>query len=95
MTSYVVILLCLLIVLMRINAVGNERKRILELLYHQGLRDMDAGLIPFWRYRDYDRHSFEEMVYKFWKPVRQFYAGARCTIPHEELDSTSDIPETL
>jgi hypothetical protein len=63
----------------RNSAVYRERGRIIDEINRLNGIDIDAGR-PYspTRYRAFNEVSYDEMVWKFWIPVQNFYRNHRC-----------------
>lgn len=74
-----------LFMLVRIHKVGQERQRMLDLLYARlakeindmfengTIKNLDYKAYTKEMYAEYDAITFDQMLWKFWKPVRSFY----------------------
>uniref|UniRef100_A0A6M3J341 Uncharacterized protein n=1 Tax=viral metagenome TaxID=1070528 RepID=A0A6M3J341_9ZZZZ len=61
-------------ILIRNGHVYNERQRILGICSKQAKDCIRNGNHNWRSYYDFfDHHSYNEMVFKFWKPVKSFY----------------------
>jgi hypothetical protein len=82
--------------LIRNERVARERLRILNYIREQNGRDITAGIWDRrWedRYDEFDRISYNEMLVRFWKPVRSFYADS--WLFHEEERSVSEVVKRI
>lgn len=69
------IFLCLVLLLRNIS-VFNYRSMLLDKVSAKSLAEIDAQEFKNWeaRYSEYSQVSYDEMVLKFWKPLRSFYS---------------------
>lgn len=74
MIMIVIFLFCLYFI-NRNNQVYNERKRVLRLISYLSQKDIENKKPWRWRYDEFDKISYNKMVYTFWKPVKSFYMG--------------------
>lgn len=62
--------------LFRVRRVYQERMRIIGIISQANTADIDAGRLGEWDWRYIAFNAgptFNEMVYKFWKPVNSFF----------------------
>jgi hypothetical protein len=60
---------------LRNESVHKERVRVAELIYELGTADIRAGRPWYWRWEEYRKVTYAEMLFRFWIPVRSFYGG--------------------
>lgn len=76
----------------RNNRVLEYRMRIINKIFQKGTEDIENGQpVPRWRMEEFDKVSYNEMVYKFWRKIDSFYEGNAClndVKPPELSDST-------
>lgn len=65
------------LVLWRSQRVGDYRRRLYMEIFAISLREIENGVDYTWRWRVMDTVSFNQMVYKFWKPLDSFYPDHR------------------
>jgi hypothetical protein len=83
--TIVIILILGGLALHRNNLVYNELMRLLDLIKEKGDRDIESGRDWAWRYRIIlTKHSYQEMFFKFWRPVKSFYADVDWANPKGE-----------
>ena len=61
---------CLMV---RNNRVFHYRNYLIEEMFRAGRDDIAHGRDPSWRREVFYSVSYNEMVYKFWKPLSEFY----------------------
>ena len=64
--------------LYRNHEVCKERRRIIDKISYLAKIDIIGRRNWEWRYKEYNKISYEEMVYKFWIPVKDFYKNHKC-----------------
>ena len=57
----------------RNNLVCEYRKDLVNRAYQAGLLDIAAGGDGLWRYARFERVTYEQMLYQFWRPFSSFY----------------------
>ena len=62
--------------LYRNERVGRERQRVLDICSRLAQVDIEAHRPWKQRYAYYDSVSYDEMLWKFWRPVKSFYDGS-------------------
>lgn len=83
--SSALLLLYSIYILIRNHFVYKERMRILKLVSALGHDDIYTHHSdPSWRCKSLDKVSYDEMSYKFWKPVKTFYKDHECLGPYKE-----------
>lgn len=66
-------------VLFRNQAVCSERLRVAAAIHELNCRDSAAGMeYDNWRYMAFNEITYDEMLYRFWIPVGDFYRNHRC-----------------
>lgn len=66
--------LCLsLIMLIRNDQVHEYQIKMLHEASKKAKEDIKANRDWRWRYEEFEKVSYDEMVYKFWKPLNSFY----------------------
>jgi hypothetical protein len=60
----------------RSTKVFRERTRVLYIVSSLAQDDILADRIWMWRYEGLDKVGYNEMVFKFWRPVESFYEDA-------------------
>lgn len=73
------IIICIMLLFMcRVDRVAKERMRMNRYCSRKAHEAIDNGKVDentsvesYWE--PYERHSFDEMVFKFWIPVSRFY----------------------
>lgn len=72
-----VLTLCCLLALIRNNQVYIYRTKILQDITFKTQEDVNNNTYnkedPLWRYKEYDKVSYDDMCRKFWKPLDSFY----------------------
>lgn len=68
----------------RNDAVFMERDRVIEIVDKLAHKDMAGHKDYTWRYDEFRKITYEEMFYKFWKPVKSFYKNHACIKETEE-----------
>lgn len=64
--------------LYRNHEVYKERQHILNKIKNFSKIDILESRNWEWRYKEYEKISYEEMLYKFWIPVKDFYKDNKC-----------------
>lgn len=59
--------------------VAEYRRNLLNQLSDAGHDDIKNRRPWYWRFNAFEQVSFDEMVFKFWKPIRSFYADLSFT----------------
>ena len=76
-TGMMIFLLVMFVFLMflgyRNSRVFKYRMELIDKLSEAAKKDIDAGLDPQWRYAEFNKVTYNEMVYRFWKPLDNFY----------------------
>lgn len=63
-----------MILLDRNYKVANYRRDLIEKMYQASVNDIDAKTYIFaWRQEIYHSVSYNDMLFKFWKPLDSFY----------------------
>jgi hypothetical protein len=71
-------LLYCFILLIRNGIVYNERMRVIHLMSELSNKDINNHKSWMWRHKEFDKITYDEMVFKFWIPVRKFYENNPC-----------------
>ena len=74
--TFVLINLLLLLLMLRGTKVSKFRRELVLKAGFLDLNDVQDGKIP-WRLDEIEKVSFDEMLYKFWKPLESFYRGTK------------------
>jgi len=74
MEIFLVIALLMVLGLYRNDRVLKERMRVLGIIQEQYLVSQSIGAF---NHDVFKRHSYNEMMLKFWKPVKSFYKGIK------------------
>jgi hypothetical protein len=76
---FVVLVICIagmvinLLFLIRNGLVYKESIRVLDMITKLCKQDINNGKDFLWRYDEYDKIRYDEMLYKFWRPIKSFY----------------------
>jgi hypothetical protein len=62
-----------LFLLFRNGQVYKERTKILEIIHDLSNDNIKQGKGWRWRYKLYESVLYEEMLFKFWKPINSFF----------------------
>lgn len=77
------------LMLIRNNQVCEFRQSIIGAIYEASKEDLDNGIwdAGTWRYEKFHQVSYEQMVYRFWKPLKleNFYSNTDFILPKEVL----------
>ena len=71
-----ILLVCSLIILARNERVSQYRARLLSQVSRAAKDDIKKDMPWKWRYDVFDSVSYEQMLFKFWKPLKSFYKDA-------------------
>lgn len=80
----IVLYIVIIYLITRNELVSRYRRLILDYLAALNMKDIDSitpkNRIKMLercqkRWREYDQVSYDDMIYKFWKPLRLFYKG--------------------
>ena len=73
--------------LFRNGKVYKTKIKVLDQIYKLDEQDIWNDKPYLWRLEEFDSISYEEMLLKFWKPLDSFYAGKKCLMPTETIES--------
>ena len=74
----VILVISLFYLLYRNDEVYKERQHISNKVSDLAKIDIIGSRNWEWRYKEYNKISYEEMLYKFWIPVKDFYKDNKC-----------------
>lgn len=69
--------------LKRNKEVCKEKKRILNQIYNISLNDLSSK----WRIKEFEKIKYDDMLYKFWIPVKAFYKDHPCLKQYKEIEN--------
>lgn len=55
-----------------------EKTRVLDEVYRLNVIDIECGVDHQWRRQAFEEITYEQMFWKFWIPVKDFYRDHRC-----------------
>ena len=74
-----IILMCFCIYMgFRNNHVYKEKIRIVGIVSILSSKDIDNDKEWMWRYDSFNKITYNEMLFKLWKPVKSFYDNHDC-----------------
>ena len=65
-------------IIFRAIMVYEERTKILNAIWKLNKKDIENGNEWKWRYKLFDKISFDKMLYEYWTPVKSFYKDSGC-----------------
>ncbi len=68
-----IVILVALLVMLRNSLVYRYRTTLIAQMHERSMADIHAGRDPWWRHKVYDQVSYNQMMFKFWKPLKSFY----------------------
>ncbi len=71
--------------LIRNQLVYNYRVRLLDQIHDEARKDIQAGRDWEWRHQIFEQVTYNQMVFKFWKPLSSFYPDKSFINPKENL----------
>jgi hypothetical protein len=70
----------------RNKSVYEERKKALGIVHDLAVKDIHSNNLNWeWRFRLFDRISYDKMLYEFWRPVKSYFNGAPELLDSKEL----------
>ena len=70
---FLVILICCAYLLYRNQKIYSYRVELLRKISERATEDITNNIDWHWRYDTFESVSYDEMIYKFWKPLDSFY----------------------
>jgi len=64
------------VLLIRNELVYREQMRVLAIVSQKTQEDIKNNIYEpdfLWRYREFEKVTYDKMLYQFWKPIKSFY----------------------
>jgi hypothetical protein len=74
---FIFIILLTLYILLRNERISEHQSQILQIIRDKAEQDIQNEREWEWRYDDYSKVSYTDMVLRFWKPIDSFYTDKR------------------
>jgi len=77
----VVVIWCCMYMMVRNNKIHEYRIRLLGEIHEKGVAEINEGKMVKdieWRLQEFDKVTYDEMFWKFWRKVDSFYEGNAC-----------------